>query len=245
MRLWLFSLMVLGVLSVARPVSAQMSDADREEARALFAAGQAAVDAGRWPDALAAFERAYELTSVPSALFNAAFALRALGRFREAELAFSELLTLEGTRDDMRAEAEGYLEEVRARLATVRLLGLPEPEPELVVRLDATPVPDSGVRPLELRADPGHHVLDVSRPGFDRFEWTGELTNGEERTLAIELFPSSTGGGGGGGDVTSEAWFWVVIGIVAAGAVAGGVVGGIFADEAAQLQPDSMMSVRL
>jgi len=223
-----------------------MSDADREEARALFAAGQAAVDAGRWPDALAAFERAYELTNVPSALFNAAFALRALGRFREAELAFSELLTLEGTRDDMRAESEGYLAEVRARLATVRLLGLPDAEGELVVRLDATPVPDPGVRPLEFRADPGHHVVDVSRPGYDRFEWTGELTNGEARTLAVELFPSSAGSSSAeGGDVTSEAWFWVVMGIVAAGSIAGGVVGGIFADQAAQLQPESMMSVRL
>lgn len=234
--------MVLGLVTVARPVSAQMSDADREEARALFAAGQAAVDAGRWPDALAAFERAYELTDVPSALFNAAFALRALGRFGEAERAFSELLTLEGTRDDMRAEAEGYLAEVRARLASVRLLGLPEPEPELVVRLDALEVPDDGTRPFEVHADPGHHVLDVSRAGYDRFEWTGELTNGETRTLAVDLLPLP---GGGGSDVTREAWFWVVIGIVAAGAVAGGVVGGIFADEAAQLQPESMMSVRL
>lgn len=231
----------------AAHVEAQMSDADREEARALFAAGQAAVDAGRWTDALDAFQRAYELTHVPSALFNAAFALRALGRFRDAEAAFVELLSLEGTRPDMREEATTYLEEVRGRLATVRLIGVPDVTPEAapVVRLDAVPVTDDGTRPLELHADPGHHALDVSMPGFDRFEWTGDLADGEVRTLAVELFPLSTATApAGGGDITSEAWFWVVLSVAVLG-VAGGVVGGVVADDQAQLRPESMMTIRL
>ena len=90
-------------------------------------------------------------------------------------------------------------------------------------------------------------MVDVSVEGFERFEWTGELTDGQERSIAVELFALSEGSSGpstSGGDVTSEAWFWVVIGIVVLGA-AGGIVGGILADEAAQLQPESMMPIRL
>lgn len=239
------SLLVMALLLSSATVHAQSGDADREEARALFAAGQAAVDAGRWPDALSAFQRAYQLTGVPSALFNAAFALRAMGRFREAEAAFVELLSLEGTRADMRGEAEGYLSEVRAQLATVRLLGLPDASPDLIVRLDAVPVADGGERPLAVQTDPGHRLLDVSLPGFERFEWAGDLLPGEARTLAVELFPLATGGPAPTpGGIETEAWFWVVISVAALG-IAGGIVGWYVADEQAQLRPESMMPVRL
>ena len=230
----------------ATPAHAQMSDADREEARGLFAAGQAAVDAGRWTDALDSFQRAYGITHVPSALFNVAFALRALGRFREAESAFVELIALEGTRDDMRTEANTYLEEVRARLGTLRLVGVPDlvDGSGPLVRLDAVPVTDDGSRPLSVFADPGHHALDVSMPGFDRYEWTGDLADGEVRTLAVELFPGSSGAAANSGGIETEAWFWVVVGAVVLGA-AGGVVAGVLLDEQAQLQPESMMPIRL
>ena len=60
-------------LLLASSASAQTSAPDREEARALFAAGQAAVDGGRWTDALDAFHRAYELTHAPSAKLANAF----------------------------------------------------------------------------------------------------------------------------------------------------------------------------
>lgn len=237
-------------VAVASPAAAQ-SDADREQARALFAAGQAAVDAGRWTDALDAFRHAYELTHVPSALFNAAFALRALGRYREAETSFVELLALEATRPAMRTEAEGYLAEVRERIAHLSLEGLP-PGAQPVIRLDATPVVDGGERPLVLPADPGHHLLDVTLEGHQRFEWAGDLTAGQTLPLQVslpflledDLGPAAAPAPSGPHSIIEEAWFWVVIGVVVVGA-AGGIVGGVLADQAAQLQPMSSMPVHL
>lgn len=236
----------LGWGALASTAAAQPSDADREEARALFAAGQAAVDAGRWTDALDAFDRAYELTGAPSALFNAAFALRALGRYRDAERSFVELIALPATRDDMRTEAQGYLDEVRGRVAHLRLDGLPD-DVTPSIRLDAEAVLDDGLRPLVVSADPGHHLLDVTATGRERFEWSGDLADGETLDLAIRLPPIGEVAGpvaSGSGSVAEEAWFWVVIGVVVAGAAAG-VIGGVLADDAAQLRPMSDMPIRL
>jgi hypothetical protein len=253
------ALALVVVLLFAAPVSAQTSAADREEARALFAAGQAAVDGGRWTDALDAFHRAYELTHAPSALFNAAFALRALGRYQEAAAAFEELLELDGTRRAMRTEATGYLQEVRERIAHVSLTGLPE-DAITTVRLDAEGVPDDGTRPLVISADPGHHAIDVTLAGHERFEWSGELAGGQSLDVPVSLpaivvaaattvdAPRETTGPGdappGSGSVVDEAWFWVVIGVAAAG-IAGGIVGGVVADDQAQLRADTGMTVHL
>lgn len=234
----------------APAVRAQSSDhasalstraSDREEARALFAAGQAAVDAGRWTDALDAFHRAYELTHAPSALFNAAFALRALGRYEDAEAAFVELLALDGVRHPMRVEATGYLAEVRGRIAHIELDGLPD-DAITTIHFDAEGIADDGTRPLVLTTDPGHHAIDVSLTGHERFEWAGDLADGQSLHLAVSLPLGTTGGRPA--EVWEEGWFWVVIGVAVAGVVAG-VVGGVIADQNAQLQPQGPLVVRL
>lgn len=229
----------------AQDRTSTLSESDRAQARALFAAGGAAIDAGRWADAVDSFRRAYELTGAPSALFNTAFALRALGRYREAAQAFGELLALEGISDSVRAQATELRDEVRGRLALVRLLGL-EAEARYVVRLDGEGIDDTGTRPLVLQADPGRHTLDVSRPGFVRFEWAGSLEDGQMLDLGVELAREAERaggeGGGGGGNVLEEPWLWIVIGALVIG---GAVVGGWYADDQAQLRPESSMSVRL
>ena len=216
----------------------QLSESDRAQARALFAAGSAAVDAGRWTDAVDSFQRAWALTRAPSALFNTAFALRALGRYREALRAFDELLALEGTTDAMRAQATELRDEVRGRVALVRLVGL-DPAGTHAVRLDGEGVDDPGARPLVLQSDPGRHAIVVTRPGFERFEWVGTLTDGQMLDLSVELRPVSTGGGG---SVLEEPWLWVVVGALVIGGVA---VGTWYADDQAQLRPASSMPINL
>jgi hypothetical protein len=248
MRLLSFALLALAALSWRGPSPAfaqalpELSESDRAQARALFAAGAAAADAGRWADAVDSFRRAYDLTRAPSALFNTAFALRALGRYREAARAFERLSALDNVSDSMRVQASELRDEVRGRLAMVRMVGL-DPEARHVVRLDAEAVEDSGARPLVVQADPGRHTLDVSRPGFLRFEWAGALGNAEVLELAVELLPEpAEGPATGGGTVFEEAWFWIMVGVVVA---AGTGVGIGYADDQAQLRPESMMPIRL
>lgn len=214
-----------------------LSEADRAQARSLFAAGAAAVDAGRWTDAVDSFRRAFTLTGAPSALFNTAFALRALGRLREAMRAFDELLAMADLGEAMRAQASELRDEVRGRLPLLRLEGL-DAEARHVVRLDAEGVEDRGARPLVLEVDPGRHTVDVTRAGFDRFEWTGTLADGQRLSLAVELRPEAQPAVEGGGSVLEEPWLWVVLGAVALG---GAALAGWYADDQAQLRPLSSM----
>lgn len=242
LTLFALALLFLGPGPVAAQAPPELSESDRAQARALFAAGAAAVDAGRWADAVDSFRRAYELTRAPSALFNTAFALRALGRYREAARAFDQLLALTNVSDAMRAQASELRDEVRGRLAIVRLVGL-DPEVRHVIRLDAEAVEDTGDRPVVVQADPGRRAIDVSRPGFVRFEWSGTLTNAQVLELPVELVPQPAEGPvSGGGSVLEEAWFWVVVGVVV---LAGAGVAIWYADDQAQLRPDSMMPIRL
>ncbi len=229
-----FGLVALLLFSAA-PVHAQPSPGDREQARALFAAGQAAIDAGRWTDALDAFQRAYELSHLPVTLFNAAFALRALGRYEDAAAAYEALLAQDHVPHPMVVEARGYLEEVRARIASITLEGLPD-DAITTIHLDAEGVADDGTRPLRLSTDPGHHAIDVSLTGHQRFEWAGELANGQALQLAVSL-PISLDGPGTSRptEIYEEAWFWVVMGVVVVGAAAG-IIGGVIADQQAQFR---------
>jgi hypothetical protein len=221
----------------------QLTDADRAQARALFQAGAAAVDAGRWADAVASFRSAYELTGAASALFNTGFALRALGRYREARDAFVELGTLGNVSDAMRTQSEELLAEVRMRIARVRLGGLEE-ETRYGVRLDGAGVEDAGLRPLVLEADPGTHAVDVTLAGFEPFTWSGTLGDGALLDVPVNLVAVPVGGGGGGGGgVVEEAWFWLLIGgVVAVGA---GLVTYFVLDDQAQLRGESPMVIRL
>ncbi len=219
-----------------------LSDADRAQARALFQAGAAAVDAGRWADAVTSFRDAYALTSAPSALFNTGFALRALGRYREARDAFVELGTLSNVSDAMRTQAEELLAEVRLRIARVRLTGL-DAETRYGVRLDGVGIEDTGTRPMLVDADPGTHAVDVALTGFELFTWSGSLADGAMLDVPVTLVPLPSAGGGGGSSIADEAWFWLLIGGVVL--VGGGLAAYFIADDAAQLRGESGMVVRL
>lgn len=222
----------------------QLTDADRAQARALFQAGAAAVDAGRWADAVASFRSAYELTGAASALFNTGFALRALGRYREARDAFVELGTLGNVSDAMRTQSEELLAEVRMRIARVRLGGL-DAETRYGVRLDGAGVEDGGTRPLVLEADPGTHAVDVTLTGYEPFTWSGELGDGAllEVPVTLVAIPLAGPSGGGGGSIAEEAWFWLLVGgVVAVGA---GLVTYFVLDDQAQLRGESPMVIRL
>lgn len=212
----------------ASPAAAQRGA--RAEAVAAFDEGTALADEGRWADALPLFRRAYELTGVPTALFNVGYALRALGRYVEARAAFDELLTLR-LDDGDREEARALRAEVAGRIATVELEGLDAEEGTYEVRLDGAVVDDEGERPFRVESDPGTHRVEVRRAGHEPYDWSGTLGEGQTRTLTVSLAPLPASGGPG---IIAEPWLWIVIGVVVVGGV---VTGAVVGDLEAQLDP--------
>jgi tetratricopeptide (TPR) repeat protein len=120
-------LVVVSSLSFATAASGQTAErteeeeaaarAERtEEARLLFLAGQSAFDDGRYPDALASFERSYELAEDPQILYNIAVTLDRLRRDGEALEAFQMYLELQPNTPDRR-DIEARIEIIEDQIA--------------------------------------------------------------------------------------------------------------------------------
>lgn len=222
------------IAALAGPTTARAQETctpseDVEEARSLFIAGSQAVDAGRWADAIESFERSYELSCAPSALYNLAMALRALGRHRDARDAFDRLLRLHpDLSGELRQNADTHRREVANRVAILELVGIaPERRPEIT--FDGAAVPDSGARPIVLETDAGRHSLVARIPDHQAFLWDGSLTDGQRETIEVSFLPLPEGGGF---DALP-----LILGIVAAGLVAGGVAVGYVVWDEMQIRP--------
>ncbi|WP_053238430.1 tetratricopeptide repeat protein [Sandaracinus amylolyticus] len=210
----------------------ELSPAEVEEARALFVAGSAAVESGRWADAVSSFERAYEITGAPSALYNLGLALRALGRHRDARDAFDRLLTAHTLDDaELRREVEQMRTEEAARVAVLELVGL-DADARHAIRFDGRDVADDGARPLDVETDAGAHTLIAEREGFRPFVWEGELADGERRAVRALFEPVATA------SASDDTALHVVLVVSAIAAVAaGGAILGYVLYEDAQVRP--------
>jgi tetratricopeptide (TPR) repeat protein len=156
----------------------EVTDTSIAEARARFSAGNRAVEAGRWADALADFERSYALSGVPSALFNLATTLRALGRHVDARDAFDQLLTSHPDQAPAeRDRAKQLRQEEQARIATLVLLDLPPGD--ATVTIDGKRADDSGARPFQMEVDPTTHEIRVEQPKMKAFVWRGEFADAD------------------------------------------------------------------
>lgn len=210
--LTLLAFLAVGV--VASNASAQDSDTSREQARALFVAGTEAASEGRWADSLQHFEQAYVLSGVPTALFNAAMALRALGRQRDARDAFDRLMS-QHPETDAAADARAIRDEVAARIAVFELTGL-DPSGDYQLRLDGQLVEPDIATITEIESDPGHRAVVAERPGYETWAWEGDLSDGQRLRLDVTMAPRTTESS----SIFKSPVFWVIVGIVLAGGAA-------------------------
>ncbi|MGE0786520.1 MAG: tol-pal system YbgF family protein [Sandaracinaceae bacterium] len=230
---------VVGVSAAVAPRALAQTDApdcaptetDIQQAQALFVAGAAAIDAGRWSDAIDNFSRAYALTCAPSALYNYGVALRALGRHREARDAFARLLSEHPSMaEEIRANAENYRREEAARVAVLELAGI-EPDVHPDLSLDGRAVADSGERPLVLETDAGDHSLIARIDEHLPFVWEGPLSDGQRELITVTFRPIPSGGGDGVDPAV------IIIPILVGLAIAGGIVAAVVLQDDAQLRP--------
>ncbi len=133
------ALACLGIL-LASPASAQDDgDVAREEAAAAFHAGEAAYRAGRFPEALTYFERAYELTREPDVLYNIATVQDRLRRDEDALASYRAYL--EAVPDtEGRANIEARIQVLEAAIAANRAPA-PLPAEPAVVEPEPSPEP--------------------------------------------------------------------------------------------------------
>lgn len=136
------------LLTTAGP---SLAHADVEAARAAFEEGVALLDARRYGDAVAAFERSVEAHVTGAALYNLGLAHRGAGHVTDAIAAFERFLALEGANEGMRADAAAIIDELRGQRAELVLVVRGAPDEVL---LDGEPV-----TPGRLVLDPGDHLL--------------------------------------------------------------------------------------
>jgi tetratricopeptide (TPR) repeat protein len=97
---------VLVMLVLATRVASADSDAER-----LYQEGQAAYDAKRYTDAIAAWDKAYALSKLPALVFNLAQAHRLAGHCQRAHESYRTFIQLDPTAED-RPAAEQFMREL-------------------------------------------------------------------------------------------------------------------------------------
>lgn len=222
-----------------RSPTSDPSTAAVQEAKALYIAGNRAVEQGRWSDALVDFERAYALSGVPAALFNVATTLRALGRHVESRDAFVQLLAKHPALDaEIKSQAEKILAEEKARIGTLTLDGVPS---KARIYVDGHETTDTTID-----VDPGKHSLRVEDPKFKPFTRDFTVADGDKKSVTVKMLPADVAkpppaSEKPSGGVLSSPWFWGAVGVV----VVGGATGAYFYDRSKQLGPDSAITVKL
>jgi hypothetical protein len=240
MKLVAICLGLVCAVLLALPARAEPTEADRATARALALEGHAALEKKDFAAAADRFGRADALVHAPTLVVDWARALQGLGRFVEAhekyELVLREGLDSSAPKSWVRAleEAKRELATLKPRLAWVTVV-LKDP-PDASVRIDGVLVPPAAVG-VKRAADPGFPEVTVSALGYEPFQQTVTVGPGEEKLLEVSLkkLPPAPAAP----TTTDEAYrprqksetrrivSYVVLGVGAAGVVAGSVTGGL------------------
>jgi tetratricopeptide (TPR) repeat protein len=126
----------LAVLATARTAAADpTADAER-----YYNEGQAAYDAKRYDDAIAAWDKSYALSHLPALVYNLAQAHRLHGDCTEALDAYKRFVALD-PKSPQRASAEGFIHDLDPCPAPAGVVQPPPPPPSLPPSTSPTPPP--------------------------------------------------------------------------------------------------------
>ncbi|MDB4944325.1 MAG: hypothetical protein JWP97_3859 [Labilithrix sp.] len=168
----------------ARPAPATSNAARKEEATRLKSAADLLMDQDRYADALALYERAYELSEDPAILYNEGRAYEALGDYSKA-LERLEAFEREAPAQ-VRVRVPGLHElmaDLRGRMATL-VVRTSAPNARLLLRQkDEGPV--GGERRLPTRAGPAS--VEVVADGYETFRRDVDLAAGTTLTVDANL----------------------------------------------------------
>mgnify|MGYP002399369518 CR=1 FL=1 len=194
-------LLALGATAAAEPAAAEPTAAEKAKAKKEYQAAQKQYDLGNFKDALAGFSEAYRLDPRPPFLFNIGQCHRMLGEHERAVFFFDRFLSFypPGKAPNDKVVRELLAEEE----AKVKAAQAPPPEAPR-----AEPPPPVAPPPPTLEPAPFPSGAAAAPPP------PPPLVPKDEPVTTVE-----TEGG-----ITGKWWFWTAVGVVAAGAIAGGAI---------------------
>ncbi|MBA3456377.1 MAG: PEGA domain-containing protein, partial [Deltaproteobacteria bacterium] len=183
------------------PISDTEPKPAQKEADRFFKSGVALYKEAKYSEALAEFQRAYEIAPHPLVLYNIAGCHRELSQYAEAVKAYSQFLA-EGKGQVPAARltaAQTELDSILARIARVTVTVTPDGATLLV---DGSPIGTLVEMPLIL--SPGEHLLVAQAPGRKDMERRVRVASGDELTVDLNLLelPPEPLRGVGAGSVT-------------------------------------------
>ncbi len=181
-----------------------------EQARALFLEGLRLVKLAQWGDALGAFERSNELHPHAMTVYNIGACERALGRYTRARERFQQALAEHASRAELPpsnvTEANAFIAEIDRLLVRISLSVKPagaglafDGRPlapggqsgKLPVYVAGVRAPGAGTAvgevSFEVVADPGAHVITLSRKGYSDVVVNRTFSPGQRASLRLEL----------------------------------------------------------
>ena len=165
--------------------AAAQEDAAKEKAKEIFARGKADYDAGRFVEALAAFQEAYATKPVPMLLKIIAQTHEALENLPAAVDSYAQYQGSNPKDADKIAEKLDALRKVlAASWATVDLTSEPT---GAEVWLNKKSGPARGTTPMKLQLPAGTQTLVLEKAGFQTVQRAVKLTAGRTLTLGLAL----------------------------------------------------------
>ncbi len=217
--------------SVTPSMTAPMPPPNVDEARRLFEQGVIELRDERFSDAVISFRASQQIRESASVSLNLGISLRSLGQLIESRREFMTFLRLASP--TLRAQNETvvntYLTALQQRIAVLTIAERTPANTTITVDRQSVGMGLNG----EIELNPGAHEILGESQGFRPFRQTLTLTAGARTSVRISLErnvvsdPRVTLGPVAGapvGPVTSQWWFWTVVGVGAAAVIATTVV---------------------
>jgi hypothetical protein len=173
--------MMRAALIVLVATSAVAYAGDQKEADRHFKSGVAFFNEAKYSEALAEFERAYEIAPHPLVLYNIASCHRELSHYGDAVKFYRQFLT-EGKAAKVAASklktAQADLDGLLARVATVKVTVTPA---------DAQLTVDDAPGSPEMLLAPGEHKVVAKAPGHKDEEKTVRVASGDLVEISLTL----------------------------------------------------------
>ncbi len=256
--------LTLATALLAAPLSAQAQGSDKAAAESLFQEGKELLKQGKTSEACPKFAESQRLEASVGTLLNLARCYEQLGRTASAWATYKEAATLARsvgqTEREREAAAKNFASKLEPRLSRLRIEAQGAPA-GVVIKRDGAVVGQASLGSA-IAVDPGEHIVEATAPGFE--PWSTKVTVGAEADTKSVTVPAlvpaagkeasggaqgaetagdagtsgasggaSTGSSGGSG-MRTAAFVVGGVGVVALGV--GGVLGGLAASDAGQLE---------